>query len=407
MDISGIKEQITEDRIAIRAGLLDAVLAGGQADRARLRWILKADRAELWREDGHRTAAQFVSATFHVSNWKAHRWVEAAHALEHLPVTCAALELGSLSLDKVVEVARFATPADESRWVTWAQKATTGAVRARADKEVKRSQDEAEKLEQTRYLTHSRWDDHIWLEARLPAEDGERVIRAIDDLAGALPVHPDDAEVGLSIGNDEPSIDQRRADALVALVTGSGSASSEAGVVVHAPIATLLANDGAASVAGGLTLHPETARRLCCDPKLRTVIEDGSGGRLGIGDSSRIVPGWLRSEVLERDSYVCSFPGCEHGRFLYMHHIIHWLFGGPTELDNLLTLCHFHHKLIHEYRWSVTLDTHQRPIWFRPGGRVYAPGPEPPTGVIEADTEPPRLAEAVGFSRLLGLAAIL
>jgi hypothetical protein len=407
MDISGIGEQIAEDRIAIRAGLLDAVLAVGQADRERLRWILKADRAELWREDGHRSAAQFVSATFQVSNWKARRWIEAAHVLEHLPLTSIALESGSLSLDKVVELARFTTPSDESRWVKWAQKATTGAVRARADKEVTRSRDEAEKVDVSRYLTHSRWDDHIWIEARLPVEDGERVVAAIDDLARAMPSHPDDAPVATLIGADEPSMDQRRADALVALVTSSGAASSDTTIVVHAPIASLIADEGSASVAGGLTLHPETTRRLCCDSKVRTVVEDGHGGRLGIGDASRTVPSWLRSEVLERDGHVCSFAGCEHGRFLYMHHVIHWLCGGATELNNLITVCHFHHKLIHEYRWSVTMDSHQRPIWFRPGGRVYEPGPAPPTGVIEANKEPPRVAEAIGFSRLLGLAAAL
>ena len=399
MDRTALKEQIAEDRMAIREGLEASIVFAGQADRDRLRWILKADRAELWRADGHRSCTQFVSAACHVSNWKARRWIEAAHVLEHLPHTAAALESGALSLDKVVELARFATPADESRWVRWAAKTTTGGVRDRADKEVKRDQTEAAKVDATRYLTHSRWDDHIWIEARLPVDEGMRVVAAIDELATALPAHPDDTA--------ERSIDQRRADALVALVTSSGAGSADTTVVVHAPLEALTTDQGSASLAGGPALHPETARRLCCDSKLRTVIEDGHGGRLGIGDTSRIVPGWVRTEVLDRDGYMCAFPGCEHRRGLNMHHVIHWLFGGLTELDNLVTLCHSHHKLIHEYRWSVTLDHHQRPIWFRPGGRVYQPGPAPPTAIPEPKKEPPRLAEAVGFSRLLGLAAIL
>lgn len=401
----GIKEQIEEDRIKIREGLMDALLATGQADRERLRWIAKADRAELWRRDGHRSAASFVSATFQVSNWKARRWLDASHALDALPLTAAALESGALSLDKVVELARFVTPADESRWVRWAQRSTTGSVRAKADAEVTRPRDEASEVDSSRYLSHSRWDDHIWLEARLPVDDGERVVKVLDDLARDLPRHPDEAT--RTTGDDECSIDQRRADALVALITSSSASPSDTSVVVHAPIAALVADKGAASVAGGLTVHPETARRLCCDSKVRTVVEDGHGGRLGIGDSSRIVPAWLRAEVLERDGHVCTFEGCEQGRFLYMHHVIHWLFGGETELDNLLTVCHFHHKLIHEHRWSVTLDTHQRPVWFRPGGRVYEPGPAPPDAPPATLKDPPRLAEAIGFSRLLGLAAVL
>ena len=144
MDISGIgrtvaldqttlKDQIAEDRMAIRDGLTASAATVGAAERARLRWILKADRAELWRTEGVRNCAQFLSAVFHISNWKARRWIEAAHGLEHLPLTSAALESGALSLDKVVELARFATPADESRWVKWARKTTAGGVRQRAD----------------------------------------------------------------------------------------------------------------------------------------------------------------------------------------------------------------------------------------------------------------------------------
>lgn len=411
--LTELKEQITEDRLAIREGLMGSVVVVGKADRERLRWIAKADRAELWREDGHRNPATFVSATFQVSNWKASRIVEAAHALESLPLTAAALESGSLSLDKVVELCRFVTPADESRWVRWATKATTGGVRDRADREIKRARDEAEKVDATRYLTYSRWDDHMWIEARLSLEEGQRVVEAIDALAAELPAHPDDEAVAASLDDDmngSKTIDQRRADALVALVTSSGDARTDTTLVVHAPLAALVSDEGSAAVAGGPVLHPETARRLSCDSKVRTVVEDGEGGRLGIGNTSRMIPGWLREEVLERDGHVCSFPGCQHRRFLYIHHVLHWARGGPTELHNLTTACHFHHKLLHEYRWSVTLDERQRATWFRPSGRVYQPGPAPPTEATDdapIEKDKPRLAEAIGYSRLLGLAAVL
>jgi hypothetical protein len=311
-----------------------------------------------------------------------------------------------LSLDKVVELARFVTAADESRWVKWAAKATTGQVRGRAEAAVQRAADDAEKIESTRSFTHWRWDDHICFEGRLPIDEGQRVARAIDALADELPAHPDAETASDLLGSRENTIDQRRADAFVALVTHSGETRGDTTIVVHAPVDVLAHGLGAATIGSGLALHPETARRLCCDSKIRTVVEDGHGGRLGIGDASRIVPNWLRNEVLERDGYACSFPGCEHSRFLDVHHVVHWLFGGETELDNLLTLCHFHHKLIHEHRWSVALDVHQRATWFRPGGRVYEPGPAPPT-VVEIESDRPKIAEAIGFSRLLGLAAVL
>lgn len=160
-------------------------------------------------------------------------------------------------------------------------------------------------------------------------------------------------------------------------------------------------------------LHPETARRLSCDARIQVVLEGQDGTPVGIGRISREPPRWLRRLVLERDGYSCRGPGCAAKTHLKIHHIHHWTRGGRTDLDNLIALCHFHHKLVHEYRWSVTLDRSQKPIWFRPSGRVYEPGPAPRertpspaerTAALKKD--PPRLAEAVGYSRMLGLAAV-
>ena len=383
-----------------------AVSAGGRADRERMRWILKADRSELWRRDGHKSCVQFVSAVFHISNWKARRWVEAAHGLEHLPHLAAALEGAALSLDKVVELARFVTAADESRWVKWAAQATTGQVRTRAENEVKRTTDEAQDVEVKRSFSHWRWDHHICFEGQLPLAEGERVMRVIDALADELPAHPDDEAASELLGTGENTIDQRRADAFVALVTHSGEVRSDTTVVVHAPLDALISDEGAATIEGDGPVHPETLRRLCCDSHIRTVVDDGRGGRLGIGRTSRVVPRWLRDEVLERDGYMCTFPGCEHKRFVDIHHIVHWSRGGPTDLGNLITLCSSHHKLVHEHGWSVSFDTRHMPTWFRPGGRVYEPGPAPPN-VVELKKDPPKVAEAIGYSRLLGLAAVI
>jgi predicted restriction endonuclease len=38
------------------------------------------------------------------------------------------------------------------------------------------------------------------------------------------------------------------------------------------------------------------------------------------------------------------------------HHIIHWSDGGPTELDNLVSLCRPHHRAVHEQGWRIRID---------------------------------------------------
>jgi hypothetical protein len=42
------------------------------------------------------------------------------------------------------------------------------------------------------------------------------------------------------------------------------------------------------------------------------------------------------------------FPGCAHKRYVDGHHIEHWADGGETKLTNLVSLCRFHHRAVHE-----------------------------------------------------------
>ncbi len=40
------------------------------------------------------------------------------------------------------------------------------------------------------------------------------------------------------------------------------------------------------------------------------------------------------------------------------HHIHHWADGGETKLDNLVLLCRFHHRLLHEGGCELYRDVH-------------------------------------------------
>jgi hypothetical protein len=32
---------------------------------------------------------------------------------------------------------------------------------------------------------------------------------------------------------------------------------------------------------------------------------------------------------------------------------VHWINGGDTDLDNLILLCHWHHRMVHEGGWQL------------------------------------------------------
>ena len=83
---------------------------------------------------------------------------------------------------------------------------------------------------------------------------------------------------------------------------------------------------------------------------------------------------WMVRQIRYRDRE-CRFPGCGARRFTQAHHIRWWRNGGRTDLDNLLLICSFHHKLVHEHGWAVKRDADGSLRWFRPGGIRYRAGP--------------------------------
>ena len=102
-------------------------------------------------------------------------------------------------------------------------------------------------------------------------------------------------------------------------------------------------------------LSPATARRLSCDASLVTVLEDDAGNVLNVGRKSRIVPERIRRALRERDG-VCQYPGCQESEYVDAHHIQHWADGGETRLDNLTTLCRFHHAQLHRGCFDIRLN---------------------------------------------------
>jgi hypothetical protein len=63
---------------------------------------------------------------------------------------------------------------------------------------------------------------------------------------------------------------------------------------------------------------------------------------------TRTIPPSIRRALHSRDKEGCRFPGCTNKHFVDGHHIQHWANGGQTRLSNLVLLCRFHHRQVHE-----------------------------------------------------------
>jgi hypothetical protein len=61
----------------------------------------------------------------------------------------------------------------------------------------------------------------------------------------------------------------------------------------------------------------------------------------------RKIPTPILRKVHLRDKGQCQAPKCQEKRWLQVHHLKPWAYGGGHELNNLLTLCFFHHRRVH------------------------------------------------------------
>jgi hypothetical protein len=104
----------------------------------------------------------------------------------------------------------------------------------------------------------------------------------------------------------------------------------------------------------GTPVSAETLRRVCCDGGIVPAAVDDRGAVLDVGRRSRAIPPAIRRALWIRDQG-CRFPGCMNQRYVHGHHIKHWLHGGPTSLDNLVLLCAWHHRRLHEAGFSAVL----------------------------------------------------
>ena len=190
--------------------------------------------------------------------------------------------------------------------------------------------------------------------------DGLHVIDGILDAVGGAAVKTALETLACSGASDKRKHSQRMADALVELAhhaMDSGRLPARRGVRPHVSVTTTLEGlrglpgAGAAQLEGAPISH-QTLQRICCDSTLSRVMLADSVV-IDVGRATRTVSPATRRALKQRDRH-CRWPGCDRpASWATPHHIELWSRGGPTKLPNLVLLCHFHHRRVHEGGWQV------------------------------------------------------
>lgn len=127
----------------------------------------------------------------------------------------------------------------------------------------------------------------------------------------------------------------------------------------------------------------ETATRLAgTSPAWRRILtHPASGIRLAYDRQTYRPPEPLRNYVQAQD-HTCRFPGCNRpAKHCELDHTVNWHWDGPTDANNLASLCRSHHVLKHNSNWQVKHIGDRILKWTSPTGTSHITTPrfhEPP-----------------------------
>jgi hypothetical protein len=359
---------------ALGADLIHIRRAMDRLDAEFLRRLHRFDRAHGALADGGVSTVSWLRRCGMTVKAAAYR-VHLARTLGELPATLDSARAGRASFSNVTMIAHLAEDVGveqvaplESILVGAAETLEPGAMRT-LTQATRLRLDPDGVLADDNHAHERRWFecDQTYggvfvLRGELDAENGTLVKTAIDALSH-----------GMSCGETRTA-SQRRADALVELAATQLRCGDHPDVHGQRPHLTVTVSadtlrSGAiaepAELRGVGPIHPATARRLACDA-VRTVVTvappaDGSAATAGstrplplsVGRATRTIPAHIRTALHLRDQG-CRFPGCDRPpAWTDGHHIIHWPDGGPTELENLISLCRPHHRAVHEQGWRI------------------------------------------------------
>lgn len=349
------------------------------------RALLHAGDAGARRHGGERDMATLAAQVCGTTVAKATKGLKSARALNGLSAGKNAYLTGTLSLDQAQVVADVAAavPGAAAQLVAAADQTSLSGLRAQAAAALAARRGEEAAHERERRLAAQRFcrigpaaGGGVRLEALLPSAEGASVLAAMTAAADA--VWREARGRGQHL-----SMDQARADAVVALCRGGGLTQSTGAppeLVVTVDAAALVrgeVRDGERCVIDGVGPIPVAhARALLGEALFTMCVTDGRDVRT-VTSTSRVVPSRVRKALALRDP-ACVVPGCGQRSHL---EIDHWRLdfsrGGLTSLDNLCRLCGPHHRLKTRTGWKIDGGPGQW-RWLPPRARPRDPSRELP-----------------------------
>ena len=307
-------------------------------------------QTHYWDRVGDNSAIDWVRLNCHMTSPAAAVRIAVGEQLGRMPESAQAMHAGEIGFAHVSVMARTADAVgksfEEKPLLEKARDCSPGKFYYKAQHYRHSLQPKAYAEEQAEQAQKN--------EVRLStAEDGSLLISGILDPVNGAAVRGALEPLARPSGKyDYREPDQRMADALVEIITQGGKHDVQ--LQVTSSIETLLGLIGApgADMEFSLPISSKTVERWACDCSLTRILMQDSMV-IDVGRSKRVISPPLKRALHVRDGH-CVWPGCERpASWSQGHHLVPWIHGGPTELDNLALLCRRHHWMVHEGNWQI------------------------------------------------------
>src|SRR5438477_6485329 len=307
------------------------------------------DQTDWWDYEGFNTSGDWIRFNCRMTSNAAYDRLAVGERLADLPRSTDAMDGGQIGFAHLAVMARTADAVgkgfEESKLLALAREHSPGKFHYKC-LHYRHSVDAKKYAEEQ---NEQRFSHHLSLST---AESGHLLINGVLDPVGGAAVRTALEPLARKSGErDDRLLPQRYADALVELA----SAGRPANVQVTATIETLkgLAGAGAAEMEFSLPISSVAVQRMACDCSVTRVLLSQESLVIDIGRSKRVISGPARKALSARDGH-CRWPGCERpASWCDGHHLVHWIDGGDTDLDNLVLLCRRHHRMVHEGGWQL------------------------------------------------------